>query len=163
MKQKPVSILMTIASSEVDVHSLSEFARWVHRIGPSELVKAVMHVRRVAKDVLRDSSQSSGRYVPRKHSERRVSPRGASSAVRRTETLLQKELGLSVSAAASLLLPVLANTLGRLPENAAPKPKESFDRWLRRLTRDVSPSQLLHVASMIRNRTVHDWPLRERS
>jgi|MedtruStandDraft_1076414.scaffolds.fasta_scaffold06823_3 hypothetical protein len=49
----------------------------------------------------------------------------------------------------------------------APNPKSGFTAWVRLLSKDFSDSELLHVASRIRNQIVHglnekdDWVLKE--
>ncbi|MBA1378225.1 hypothetical protein [Pseudomonas brassicacearum] len=48
-----------------------------------------------------------------------------------------------------------------------PNPKNGFTAWIRMLSRDFSDSELLHVASRLRNQIVHglndkdDWTLKE--
>jgi hypothetical protein len=156
MRKKPAALLMRLAESDADAHSIGRFADWVRNVGPYAVVDAVTHLRRAAEDRTSDKVMRSGDSV------RPRSMRRNNSAIDRAAAILRRELGFSVQEAAGLLLPMLAETVGKLPDDAAPRTKEGYVKWLTRLTKFVSPSQLLHVVTAFRNSAVHDWPLRQR-
>jgi hypothetical protein len=159
MKTKPAALLLLVAHSEADTPSLERFAHWVRQVGPFGFVDAIMHIRHVAEE------RTFGRSFtpPRVRNDESRRTRGSSPAIQQVATILRKELGLGVGVAADLLLPMLSETVGRLPSGIAPRNKEGFDKWLARLEKVVGPSQLLHVVTSLRNSTAHDWPLRRRA
>jgi len=163
-KQNPSALLMRLASSDLEPQALHRFALWVERVGPAAFVDTVMHLRRVSEDIVYSKSSSRvRRFIAGPTASTRSSSVSGAAAVKRVEMLLKNELGLSTGVAAELLLSELKGGVGDLPRDSAPRPKESFTRWLTRISRTVSPSQLLHVATRIRNGVLHgvgDWPLR---
>lgn len=80
---------------------------------------------------------------------------------------LQIEAQLTSTQVAERILSSLAEMKGELTVSGLPRlrKKEGLRTWLRRLTKYVPPSELLHHAAKIRNAVVHqpfDWPLRDR-
>jgi hypothetical protein len=89
-----------------------------------------------------------------------------SATASRLLELLVNEAGLTVGQYFVLLEKILQETFpGRKIANS--NPKAGFASWIRALNKEFSDSELLHVASRLRNTIVHnqseqdDWVLRE--
>lgn len=81
--------------------------------------------------------------------------------------MLRDDVGLTTDEAGQYLLVALRKYLP--PNQRLPLPsskKESFARWIQRLSVFVPPSVLLHEAAKLRNKLAHtaksDWPLTDR-
>lgn len=89
-----------------------------------------------------------------------------SSAAGRIVALLRDEAHMSTREAVEELSLALLEKFPDLRKNdALPQlSKKSFDVWLEKLARIVPPRELLHLATVIRNRRVHqvskDWTLK---
>jgi hypothetical protein len=86
---------------------------------------------------------------------------------RQVTRLLQEEAHLNASDAAARLVESLASRYGG-SELPAFRPKEGLISWLKKLAKQVPPSELLHHATKIRSTIVHGsgstaWPLRDRN
>lgn len=81
--------------------------------------------------------------------------------------MLRDDVGLTTDEASEYLLSALKKYLppGERPLLPSSR-KESFVRWVQRLSTFIPPSVLLHEAAKLRNRLAHtsksDWPLNER-
>lgn len=82
----------------------------------------------------------------------------------RIEHLLRVEAGLTVREAATKLIEMIAERSNEESRDLRPPNRVSFYNWLLKVSKRVSTSMLLHHATVIRNRYVHDddtdWPLR---
>ncbi|WP_182851009.1 hypothetical protein [Metapseudomonas otitidis] len=113
------------------------------------------------------TSDGGGHYYERNYSKKNVSEEyQGSDVVVRVVDLLVNESNLSVGQSFFVLERELELTFpGR--EIAVPRPKSGLASWVKALTKEFTESELLHVASKIRNQVAHghgagdDWVLKE--
>lgn len=158
MNESAYSLILLLAASKLTRRELAEAIRDLHQNPPDELLIRVEEVRRANRRFVREQSWMGPRYRPEDR---------PTDAIGRVEHLLRREANLTVAQAASALITAMERDLGTGSELFVPPKRESFRKWLKRMTRIVSVSQLLHYATQIRNDAVHrgesDWPLREDS
>ena len=153
--------LLLLAGSGLSHKEIRELVGEMQNLPPSQLADAILHLRRNALDPLEvvDAMLGGGR---KSHSLRK--PHRPSSDVRsRVEVLLKEEAGLTVKQAALELLASLRRERPGAFETVGPPNKESLYRWLQRVLPKIGPSELLHHATLVRNKYVRDtdsdWPL----
>ena len=119
-----------------------------------------MHLRRNAPDPLEVSDSVLDGARKRKLTG---SHRPSRDVRKRVEFLLREEAGLTVNRAASELLASLKRERRGVFDTVKPPNKESLYSWLHRVFQNIEPSELLHHATLVRNKYVHDtdtdWPL----
>lgn len=147
-------ILMMLAASDFRESDLITFANTVQRIGPEELLRHVYRARKLLSDWPLDDDDLQHAQVK--------SPRGGSKTRERIEQLLIEEAGLPKMMAVELLARELQR---RHPNESLPsESRKGFALWLEKLERVATESELLHIATQIRNKYVHetrsDWRLK---
>jgi hypothetical protein len=95
---------------------------------------------------------------------RSISAKHGSSVGEQVSYLLRDDLGLTSGEAGKLLHDALSKRMPRtMSEALIFTRKEAFSTWVERLTRYISPSEILHETAKLRNSLVHtprsDWPL----
>jgi hypothetical protein len=87
-------------------------------------------------------------------------PNLPSEAVHKIEFLLRQEAGLSMREAVDELAHAIVSDHPEHRKSALLQPinKKGLGEWLRRITRIVSERDLLHYATVIRNKYVHSTP-----
>lgn len=152
---------LLLASSDFSEKQLWDLLHWLRTERPQVLLEAVTYLRTLARREL-------GGFLRNRDSTFESSPARLTQEdfALKVERLLKLEARLSNRVAAEMLIDAIGPTKSRASRIRPPAQKESFRRWLEKLAHDVSPSELLHHATMIRNRVVHepggDWPLRKR-
>jgi site-specific DNA-methyltransferase (adenine-specific) len=100
----------------------------------------------------------------RRDTTRTVRAGVAANIRERIRELLLEEARLTHTEAKQRLTAVLIQSHALTPDEAEAAQNQPFSRWIERLTRRVSGSELLHFAARVRNEVVHDsdqqWPLR---
>ena len=152
--------LLLLAGSGLSHKEICELVAEIQDLSPRQLADAVLHLRRNAPDPLEVSDS-----VPGGGQKHRLtgSHRPGSDVRRRVEFLLKEEAGLTVDRAASELLASLKRERRGVFDTVKPPNKESLYSWLHRVVPNIEPSELLHHATLVRNKYVHDtdtdWPL----
>lgn len=153
-------VLLLLAGSGLSQKEIRELVAEMQDLPPGQLVDAILYLRRNALDPLEVADSMLGRG--RRPSGLRK-PRLGSDVRSRVEFLLREEAGLTVNQAALELLASLKRERPGLFEMVKPPNKESLYDWLRRVLPRIEPSELLHHATLVRNKYVHDtdreWPL----
>ena len=156
--------LLLLAGSGLSQKEIFELVAEMRDLPPRELADAIIHLRRNALDPLKDTDTMLG--GSRKPHGLRRPHRPTSDVRRRVEVLLREEAGLTVDRAASELLASLKRERPGVFDTVKAPNKQSLYDWLRRVSSNVEPSELLHHATLIRNKYVHntdtDWPLLSR-
>lgn len=153
-------VLLLLAGSGLSHREIRQLVAEMQDLPPSQLADAILHLRRNALDPLdvADSMLDRGR---KPHGMRK--PRPGSDVPSRVEFLLKEEAGLTVNQAALELLASLKRERPDAFETVKPPNRESLYSWLGRVLAKTDPSELLHHATLIRNKYVHrtdrDWPL----
>ena len=157
-------VLLLLAGSGLSHKDICELVVEIRDLPARELADAIMHVRRNALSPLKDAGSMLGES-PKPHGLRRPH-RPASDVRSRVEFLLREEAGLTVNRAASELLTLLKRERPGVFDAVKAPNKESLYNWLLRVSSNIEPSELLHHATLIRNKYVHntdsDWPLLQR-
>ena len=155
-------VLLLLAGSGLSPKDIRDAVAEMQDLPPSQVADAILHLRRDAgdpleiADVVLDPGPRS-RRTPRPH-------RPDGDVRRQVEFLLRKEARLTVSQAASELLASVKRERRGAFTAVKPPNKESLYNWLRRALPSIEPSELLHHATLVRNKYVHgagdaDWPL----
>ena len=153
--------LLLLAGSNLSHEEIYELLARMQSLPPVQLADAALRLRSCALDPggASDSVLSDGRI-------RKEPDGGARDVLRRVEVLLRKEAGLTVSRAALELVDSLGKERPDVFERVKPPNREGLYSWLGKVLRHVGPSELLHHATRVRNKFVHDaggdWPLRSR-
>ena len=161
MNRKLHRVLLLLAGSGLSYKDIREVVTEMWHLPPRDLADAIMHLRQKAIDPLEDAGSMPG--GSRRPNAPKTAHRPASDVRRRVEILLREEAGLTVKIAASELLTSLKRARPGMFDAVGLPNKESLYRWLGRVSPDIEPSFLLHHATQIRNKYVHntdkDWPL----
>lgn len=153
-------MLVLLAASGLSERELREGINALDLRSPEEVVRLVMELRRESKNLIDKRLRSRSHH----HFDYPQDESGSSDTIFRVEELLRSEAHMTVKEATRELLESLKNRHGELPLPSLSS-KKSFRSWLSTLLRHISESELLHIATVIRNSRVHsatsDWPLRE--
>ena len=164
MQRSLRKFLLLLAGSGLSAREIVQIAKEMRNLQPSRLADFVQSLRDNAVDQLdmvvdsslRDPYQGRG-GVGTHHPK--------SDVATRVEALLREEAGLTVGQAALQLLRSLEQDRSRVAVTIKPPNKESLNNWLQKVERQVGSSELLHHATLVRNRYTHrphqDWPLRD--
>lgn len=147
MKSTYLNICRLIASSGYPERDIIEFVDELIRQGPNAFIGDIEGLRRLMKNA------SSTRIfdVP---TDQPVPP--ISDTAQKIERLLISDAGMPKAAAVTVLSEELRR---RFPVLRVPSEgRKGFYLWIRRLTALVPEKELLHIATSIRNRLVHDSP-----
>ncbi|MCK9638143.1 MAG: hypothetical protein M0R41_17875 [Methylobacter tundripaludum] len=147
MKDSYKRLCFLIASAGFREEELSDFVAALKESAPSEFANDVSSARRI---ILASSRKSHGDAVAK---DRKVgSP--AETLEEKVVQLLVIDAGLSRGAAADALLNSIRN---KYPDIFLPNfGKMGFGEWIRKIAQRLSPSEILHFASIIRDQHVHD-------
>ena len=149
-------ILLELTASDHSASELRQFFSFVEQEGARSLINRIQHLREhPALDAdIRSNPSRSGRTSTEKRNL---------EVARDVEALLLGSANLTKSHATDILLSEL---LKRYPAKELPSHnKVAFQTWVSRLADSISPSELLHISSRIRNDIVHgnkrvsDWPI----
>lgn len=164
MRSTLKKFLLMLAGSGMSAREIGLVVEALSHFPPGLLEDSIQYLRHHAQGPLDQSVDSilTGTHQPLRL---RGSYRLGGNVPMRVEILLRDEAGLKANQAASELLNSLKREQPHLAETLKPPNKESFEKWLHRLLQVVEPSQLLHHATLVRNRYVNDpgqdWPLRD--
>ena len=158
MTNRNGKLFLMIASGNFNTSDLSSFGQWIEEFGSQEFARTIERLRKLANDEATAYSQIVERE-PRQLDQSKPSD----DLARHIEVLIG-DTRLSKSQAASLI----ALELSKLDNQRIGVPnlnKMSFANWVRRLAETVSPSEILHVVTKLRNERTHasktDWPLKK--
>ncbi len=169
MNRDIAKLCLVLANSELTKSQLREACAWIEKNGGKALERAVSRIRLAAEnavfvgeDPIPSSSGRHGQLVEDSNKLDRV-PDNAEQVA----NLLSHETGLTASKASDLLLCALAQNENMEVSSLPRLHKKSFQSWIRRISKNVPYSVLLHEATKIRNDIIkipkHDWPLRNNS
>lgn len=147
MKLAYLNICRLLASSGYHERDIAEFMDDLLRLGPRNVLNDISDIRRMTKTMSpeRISDVPSDRGVP-----------SSSDTAMKIERLLIHDAGISRAAAVELLSNAI---LLRYPNIRVPaESRKGFHSWIQRLITLVPEKDLLHIATNIRNRWVHDSP-----
>ena len=147
MKSSYLQICTLLAASAFREREITEFSQAIHQLGPKAFMDDVMSMRRAMSSLQGDVPYD----VPS-----RAPVEASSEIVARIERLLVDETGLPKAAAIDILSSELRM---RFPNQIIPsESRRGFQVWIHRLTNIISEKELLHLATAIRNRYVHERP-----
>lgn len=147
MRTTYLKVCRLLASSGFRDQEIAEFSRAVAQSEPRALVDDVMQIRRLMTGAL------DGRFfdVPSAPSDPLPS-----ELEEKLERLLIHDTGLPRTLAIQQLTDVLQSRFPNL--NVPPESRKGFRLWIRKLATLIPEKELLHVATSVRNRMVHDAP-----
>jgi hypothetical protein len=156
MKDSLPRILLALASADASRSDLREFLRWIDLNGIDQAVEIVHSLRVSASEMHRESGRGLFSDEPLE-SVHRVSEKQLATRIER----LMLESGLTKAATVKVTTDLLKER-GYLPRSLPDSNKLAFRAWVEKLLRQVPADELLNVASIVRNHSVHgiDWPLR---
>ena len=165
MQRTLKKFLLLLAGSGLSRKEISQIFGQLQYFPPGRLADAIQYLRHNALDPLDEVADSIFSGARQPHTPRGLH-RPSSDVPMRVEFLLRNEAGLKVRQAALELLSSLKRERPSMAGTMKPPNKESFCKWLKKLLRQIEPSELLHHATLVRNRYVHDteqdWPLRKK-
>lgn len=152
MKRSTQQLAVCLAASSITEHALVDAMHDLTHGGVTDFVDQVMRLRHMFRsDEFLSQLELNLNYSPYS---------GIADEISR---LLRVEARLSASDAARCLQQGIREISSeKLPPF---KPRTGFRQWVERILDQVPPSELLHVATRIRNERVHQpthWPLRDR-
>ena len=157
--------LLLLAGSGLSPREIGKIVQELQHFPPDLLANSIQRLRKTAPDHL-DKAVVPVLSGPRQPRDSKGSPRPGSDVPMRVEFLLRSEAGLQVNQAAFELLESLKRERPSMDGVLKPPNKESLHRWLQKLLLHIGPSEMLHHATLVRNRYVHrteqDWPLRRK-
>lgn len=158
MKRTVERFLLLLASSSFTTRQLREFANWVLEVDATVLEETIRKLKEAVERVPIDQEEG----LLRKSSWNDKLPTSQNGPSKQIIRLLRKEAGLSAGKASEILRKEVLNEYGftKVPKLG----KDSFENWVKRVSKKVPYSILLHIATRIRNEIAHmpkrDWPLR---
>lgn len=160
MSRNVERILLLLAASGLSQRAIQDGVKMVEQFGGKEFVDRVM--------ALRQRIQTSYSEMPYDELEAiEFGPRNERSEIaNRVVELLLKETSFSTEQAVLELEKSLFEETLQRELHVRFRSKDGLRKWVERLMEYISPSVILHHATMIRNKFVHyqhaDWPLRDR-
>lgn len=147
MKSAYQRICRLLASSGYHDRDIAEFLDELLKAGPMSAIKDIGDIRRT----INMPSSNRAFDVP---THRFVPPQ--SDTASKIERLLVRDAGMP----RAIAIERLSNELRiRFPDlQVPPESRKGFHLWIRRLAMLVPEKELLHIATNIRNRSVHDSP-----
>lgn len=142
-------ICMILAAIEVSDRELYDFSETICKIGPDAFTRYVGHKRSIL-------PIASGMEFQSTSHNRQISRSTSSSTQQKIERLLIEEARLPKNMAIRLLTDEIEK---RHPGSIFPsESRKGFSIWLEKLCAIISESELLHIATKIRNHYVHENP-----
>jgi hypothetical protein len=156
MKDSLPRILLALASADAGRSDLSEFLRWIELNGIDQAAEILRSLRMSANNIHRESGRGLSSDVSFE-STHHISEK---QLVVRIEKLML-ESGLTKAATVKATTDLLKER-GYPTKSLPDSNKIAFRMWVEKLLRQVPADELLNVASIVRNHSVHgiDWPLR---
>lgn len=158
MRDNSVRILLTLAASRFNENDLYAFFREVERRGAVRTTDLIVDLRAGrAFDGDRSIRSKPSKLRPPKSTNRK-------KIAADVEAVLVDSAGLQKKDAIRILQAELERRYGENSEWPSTN-KVAFDLWVSRLVDQISPSELMHIATQVRNDLVHgrrsisDWPL----
>jgi len=146
MKSGYLRICQLLASSGFREQEIADFAHEVCQSTPAAFVDYVRHLRKF----LSESTQDRDFDIP--NNSRLLK----SDVETKIERLLIQEAGLPRAVAVEQLTTLLQS---RFPNSKLPpEARKGFRVWIRKLTALIPEKELLHIATSLRNRMVHEAP-----
>lgn len=147
MKSAYENICRLLASSGFSEREIFDFSDELFNIGPNGFLDDITHLKRLSKNTLIRNAFDVSPNQPRPTTN---------DTVKKIERLLIDEARLLKIVAVAMLSSEL---LTRFPKIQLPvESRKGFNHWLHKLTELVPEKELLHLATKIRNRSVHDQP-----
>jgi hypothetical protein len=150
------SYCLLLAGSGFSEAEISEILSFADQYGRDQIQKRIRQLRN-PQLVSQEDEDYSSRYSSRSRSS-------IGDPLKKAEDLLRREAGLPAAVAADLLAEEVSDRLNISKSQLPPLGKGGFADWLRRLSNHVPINELLHLATIIRNRSVHApsdvWPLK---
>jgi len=147
MKISYLQLSKLLAASGFGERDFAEFARSICQLGPKQFTEDVMSMRQLLSDI----SHPTPYDIP---SPTQSGP--PSDIEEKIERLLIHETALPKLEAVALLTTELRQ---RFPEKPVPpESRKGFQLWIHKLTSIFPEKELLHLATSIRNRFVHERP-----
>jgi len=147
MKSSYTHICRLLASSGYQEREISEFFNELIKRGPNAAIGEIESIRRY----LKNTDQTYNLDVPTV----RVSAPISDTAYK-IERLLINDAGIPKTVAIGYISEELRR---RYPSIQIPaESRKGFNSWIRRLIAHIPEKELLHIATNIRNRSVHDLP-----
>lgn len=147
-------ILLLLASSGFSEKDVHDFLNSAVKYGPNNCLREFSYARQKLRELRADQFEVGleSRHVSRLPSE----------ALSKIERLLLDEAGLPKTAAVEFLTRELTR---RYPNRPVPsESRKGFATWIEKLSHTFPESELLHIATKIRNEFVHqapsDWRLK---
>jgi hypothetical protein len=150
MRRSYQKICALLAAADFDEREIWEFVEAVHKAGPSEVARYVIHIRHMLMSEMKNGG--SDWYIRKRPSNFEPS----SETEEKIAHLLLEDAGLPKYVAITRLTQELKK---RHPSEPIPsESRKGFTSWIRKLLAITSESELLHVATRIRNEFVHERP-----
>ena len=147
-----MSVCRLLAASGFSDRDISEFLKDVSNMGPNSVISDVRDIRRLADP--NSGVHVSGIRVYDVPSEVFLPP--PSDTALKIERLLIHDAGLTKFAAIELLSNEIRK---KFPSVYIPsESRKGFRSWIEKLGHFLPEKELLHIATKIRNRSVHEYP-----
>jgi hypothetical protein len=150
--------MLKVAASSFGLSELRTMLKFIHSNSPEELLR---QIERLRGDAVIINPSSDAKLKRSQVDQDRL--KEFSEVIRKIERLLVTDAGLSKSMATKVLYEELHQ---RFPNKYLATPnKVAFDIWMARTLDDFPASEVLHIATKIRNSNVHgsatssNWPL----
>lgn len=148
MRNSYKKICALIAASGFKEREIVDFVETLHRTGPYEFIDTILRTKNLIEETV-----EYGLGGDLKHSNSFENSYDTANKITR---LLIQEAKLPKTAAIQLLTTALLN---RYPNQIIPnESRKGFENWIRKLIDITSESELLHIATKIRNDYVHESP-----
>lgn len=136
-----------LAASNVSEREIYDFLSTIHNISEHEILDHIMDVRKMLATEFGNFNHSS------KYWNNAPSFEIPSETENKIVHLLLEEADLPKTLAVSLMTEELEK---RFPFSIPSESRKGFSNWIRKLLSTIPESELLHIATRIRNEYVHD-------
>lgn len=161
-------LCLLIASSDLTENQLREVCEWIDMNGARALAIAVSKIRSAAgKAVSMDNLDDDNIELKyRSWNNHSFNKSDLTKTSFQVDRLLRNEAGLSALQASEKLVDLLQQSDKYNSISLPQLGKQSFRKWIDKLSNYVPYSEILHIAIIIRNKIIHepesDWPLKDR-
>lgn len=156
MSRSYQKICALLAASNFNENEIFEFISNSQINGPYDAIRHIMDMRHLITNGLKNNDFGAVDRGSMRNYELPYDFEEASETERKIVHLLLEDAGLPKIIAISLITQELEKKYGNIiipHEN-----RKGFANWVRRLLKFISESELLHIATKIRNEYVHDIP-----